>query len=256
MPTSRRDFLALLAAGAAMPFTPVRTLANAAQPASIRAIAFDGFPIFDPRPVLGTAKALYGEKGAAFANAFRTRLFEYQWLRALGGQYKDFFSIIDDAHVGAARQLGAEAAEENRAALRQAFLELKAWPDVPDTLRSLKEKGIGLAFLSNMTPKMLETGIANSGLDGLFDHVISTDAARTFKPDPRAYQLGVDTFGLPKEQIAFAAFAGWDAAGASWFGYPTVWINRLGFAAEELGAKPAAEGSTLETLTEFLTTRT
>lgn len=252
MPISRRETLTMIAGTGAYLGLPGALQAQAASFKPIKAVAFDGFPIFDPRPVLGKAKALYGEKGAAFVGAFRTRLFEYQWLRALGGQYKDFFSIIDDAHRGAAQSLGLEATAQNRDALKQAFLGLKAWPDVATTLQAFKQRGIKLAFLSNMTPQMLNTGIANSNLENMFDHVISTDAAKTFKPDPRAYQLGVDAFGLPKEQIAFAAFAGWDAAGASWFGYPTVWINRLGAAPDELGTTLAAEGRTLETLSRFI----
>ena len=38
---------------------------------------------------------------------------------------------------------------------------------------------------------------------------------KAYKPDPRAYQMGVDVFGLQREDIVFAAFAGWDAAGRS-----------------------------------------
>ena len=75
----------------------------------------------------------------------------------------------------------------------------------------------------------------------LFEVRISTDAARTYKPDPRAYALGVEKLELPREHIAFAAFGGWDAAGARWFGYPTFWVNRLGVPHEELS--PAADGS-------------
>jgi hypothetical protein len=39
------------------------------------------------------------------------------------------------------------------------------------------------------------------------DHGLSTDTIKTFKPDLRAYQLGIDAINLPKEQIAFAVFA-------------------------------------------------
>ena len=53
----------------------------------IKAVAFDGFPILDPRPVFATGRQLYPENGDAFVNLFQTRLFEYQWLRALGGRY-------------------------------------------------------------------------------------------------------------------------------------------------------------------------
>ncbi len=67
---------------------------------------------------------------------------------------------------------------------------------------------------------MLRANIRSAGLDGMFERVLSTDEARTFKPDPRAYQLGVDALKVKREEILFVAFAGWDAAGAKLFGYP------------------------------------
>ena len=108
-----------------------------------------------------------------------------------------------------------------------------------------------LGFLSNFTPAMLDAAIRSSGLGGVFEHVLSTDRVRTYKPDPRAYQLGLDAFRLPREQIVFAAFAGWDAAGAKRFGYPTYWVNRLQAPPEELGV-PAADGAG-HSLTDLLT---
>ena len=53
-------------------------------------------------------------------------------------------------------------------------------------------------------------------------------------------------------EIMFVAFAGWDAAGAKWFGYPTFWNNRQGAAQEMLDAKPDGVGSTLTDLALFL----
>lgn len=53
-----------------------------------------------------------------------------------------------------------------------------------------------------------------SGRLTLFDALLSTDANHTYKPDPRAYQLGVDRLKLERRDIVFAAFGGWDAAGA------------------------------------------
>jgi len=49
---------------------------------TIKALAFDTFPIFDPRPIFGLAETLFPGKGTAFSNAWRTRQFEDQWLRA------------------------------------------------------------------------------------------------------------------------------------------------------------------------------
>ena len=44
--------------------------------------------------------------------------------------------------------------------------------------------------------------------------LVSTDTNRTYKPDPRAYRLGMERLHLGRHEILFAAFAGWDAAGA------------------------------------------
>jgi len=115
-----------------------------------------------------------------------------------------------------------------------AYLCLRAWPDVKPALAALRQHGLRLGFLSNFTERMLRSSVASADLDGLFDVVLSTDRVRCFKPDPRAYQMGVDAFGLRREQILFVAFAGWDASGARWFGYPTYWVNRLGSPPEAL----------------------
>ena len=89
----------------------------------------------------------------------------------------------------------------------------------------------------------------------LFDALISTDANHTYKPDPRAYQLGVDSLKLEKRDIVFAAFGGWDAAGAKSFGYRTVWVNRFKQPVEELGVRPDRTVSDLNGLLEFVLER-
>jgi 2-haloacid dehalogenase len=99
---------------------------------------------------------------------------------------------------------------------------------------------------------MLEAGIKNASLTDIFEHVLSTDRVRTYKPDPRAYQLAIDAFKLKREEILFVAFAGWDAAGAKWFGYPTFWVNRLALPEEELGVTADATSRDLKDLVSFV----
>jgi len=231
---NRRDFLSL-----GMALAHVRKAAGASG--KIRAVAFDAFPILDPRPVFSLVEELCPGRGAEIGNLWRTRQFEYCWLRTMSGRYADFWQVTRDALVFAANALKIELTPEKRACLMQAYMELRCWPDVPAALGRLKEAGIGVAFLSNMTAKMLEAGIRNSRLDGVFDRVLSTDRVRAYKPDPRAYQMGLDAFGLHRQQVLFSAFAGWDVAGAKAFGYPVFWVNRQNQPAEELGA--AADGS-------------
>ena len=252
MSLNRRKLIKLMAGSAAASLFTTSFLTQATIKSDIKAVAFDAFPIFDPRPIFILVETLFPGKGKELSSAWRIRQFEYQWLRALSGQYVDFWQATEEGLLFAVKQLKLEMSDEKREQLMNAYLNLKPWPDVVPALQSLQESKIRLAFLSNMTPKMLNKNMHNSGLDKYFDHIISTDSLKTYKPDPRAYQLGVDTLKLKREAIAFAAFAGWDVAGAKWFGYPTFWVNRAGFPNEELGVIPDGIGKNLDQLVKFV----
>jgi 2-haloacid dehalogenase len=253
MPINRREFVTMVAGVAATSVLATSSLAmGRSDVPKIKAIAFDAFPIFDPRPVFALVEQLFPGRGLELSNAWRTRQFEYTWLRTMSGRYADFWQVTDDALVYAANTLRLDLTPEKRGRLMQAYLELKVWPDVAPALKVLRSSNLRLGFLSNFTSKMLNAGISNSGLEGMFEQILSTDRVKAFKPDPRAYQIGVDAFGLSKQEILFVAFAGWDAAGAKSFGYPTFWANRMNLPAEELGVVSDAAGRDLNELTRWI----
>jgi 2-haloacid dehalogenase len=252
---TRRKFVTFTTGGAALASLHSISQAVAEGPllrSRIKAVAFDAFPIFDPRPVFGLTEQLFPGKGADLSDEWRTRQFEYTWLRVIARRYVDFWQITQDALEFAADKLGLILTYERREQLMNAYLELKTWPDVVPALTSLKKSGFRLAILSNFTTRMLDASIQSAGLAGMFEQVLSTDQAKTYKPDARGYQLGIDAFKLAPQEILFAAFAGWDAAGAKLFGYPTFWVNRLKQAAEKLGAIPDGMGDGLAELVRFL----
>jgi 2-haloacid dehalogenase len=250
MPMVRREFLTtgLGLAGALVVTAPA---VAAVRPAKFRAIAFDAFAVFDPRSVAARCEALFPGRGSELIQMWRTRQFEYAWLRTVSNRYADFERVTDDSLTFAARALNLEMTAQRREQLLRAHFELKAWPDAMPALTALKH-GSSLALLSNFTPDMLNGCIKAAGMDGVFDQVLSTDSARTYKPDPQAYGLGVAALNLAREQILFVAFAGWDAAGAKSFGYPTFWVNRLGLPPEQLGVLPDATGPDLNALLAFV----
>lgn len=249
MMIERRDFLKLTVVGATEMLLPAAL--RAAHP-QIKALAFDAFPIFDPRPIFALCEQLFLGKGDALANAWRVRQFEYQWLRALSGRYADFWQVTEAALIFAANLLKLELTPEKRAQLMAGYLKMPVWPDVPQAIQALQNAGIRLGFVSNATTQILNTGLRNAGLERAFEHVISTDSIKTYKPDPRAYQMAMEAFKLRREEIGFVAFAGWDAAGAKSFGYTTYWVNRLNLPAEELGVRADGVGANLSGLLQFL----
>lgn len=253
MVMNRRLFMTLTAAGLATTSWPAVSPGLAALPGSksrIKALAFDAFPIFDPRPVFALADQMFPDSG--LSDEWRTRQFEYTWLRVAAHRYADFWQVTGDALRFATTKLKLRLPPNDRTRLMNAYLELKAWPEVIPVLESLKASGLTLALLSNFTLTMLGANIKSAGLGGIFERVLSTDDAETFKPDPRAYQLGVDAIRLKREEILFVAFAGWDAAGAKMFGYPTYWVNRQGLPPEAMGVLPDGTGETLTDLVAFL----
>jgi 2-haloacid dehalogenase len=106
--------------------------------------------------------------------------------------------------------------------------------------------------IANFSPRMLRANAANSGMTDLFDELLSTEANRTYKPDPRAYALGLERLGLKKEEVVFAAFGGWDAYGAKQFGYPTFWVNRFNLPVEQLGIEADGTSNDLAGLIAFV----
>ena len=252
MRLDRREFLNLVAAGVTTTLLTSTSLVQGATRPKFKAIVFDGFALWDPRPISALAEQLFPGKGAELSNAWRTRQFDYQWLRVLTKRYADFWQATDDALVFSAEMLKLDLTPDKRMQLMNAYLELKAWPDVLPALQSLKSMGIRLAPLSNLTQAMLDANIKSSGLERIFDQVLSTDKIKTYKPEPRAYQMGVDAFKLKRDEILFIPSSGWDAAGAKSFGYPTFWVNRQGLPAEKLGVTADAVGKTLTDMVDFV----
>jgi len=250
----RRELLAGAAAGLTLSLAGATAMAQRAATRDIKAIAFDAFPVFDPRPVFALAEQLFPGKGGALGEVWRIRQFEYTWLRTVAERYADFWQVTEDALVYASKALRLDLTVERRNTLMQAYLQLRPWPDAVPALRALKQAGFRLAFLSNFTPRMLETCVRNGELDDLFEHRLSTDAIRSYKPAPRAYRMAIEAFRLERKEILFVAFAGWDAAGARSFGYQTFWVNRLKLPAEELGETADAAGDSLADLVTLLST--
>jgi 2-haloacid dehalogenase len=258
MQYDRRQFLVGgVGALASMTLAQPSGLAMDSRNSKIRAACFDAFTTFDPRPIFSRPEEFFPGRGAEFGAAWRNKIFQYMFVRAAAGQFAGFPQVADEALTFVAKDLQLPLDPSQKAQLLDAFMHLQAWPDAAQALTALKDRGVRLAFLSNLSEEGLRAAVKNNaGLDGLFDHYIATERARTYKPDPKAYQLGVDTFGYQRHEIVFVAFGSWDAFGAKSFGYPTFWVNRANATQEELAnATPEATGPNLLELVTFVNNR-
>jgi 2-haloacid dehalogenase len=217
-----------------------------------KAVAFDYFVIFDPNSVVPEVEKVFPGRGVEFTKIWRGKQFEYGYLRSITDRYADFFNVTDDALIYAAQSMALDLSPEAHKRLLNAYLTLKPWPDSVDALHKLKAAGVRVITISNFSQKMLRSNADAAGISELFDAQLSTEVNSTYKPDPRAYQLGVDRLKLKKGEILFAAFGGWDAYGAKNFGYATYWVNRFNLPVEQLGIEPDKTSNNLQGLLDFV----
>jgi len=223
---------------------------DAAAP-HFKAVAFDYFVIFDPNSIVPAVERVFPGKGAEFTAAWRSRQFDYCFLRSLTDNHADFFKVTGDALDYTAEQMHLELTPQARTQLLDAYLNLRPWPDTVAALKKLRAAGLRIITISNLSPEMLRANAEHAGIADLFDDLLSTEKNGTFKPDPRAYSLGIESLHLQKREIVFAAFGGWDAYGAQRFGYPTVWVNRFQLPVERLGTTPDTVTPNMTGLLQF-----
>ena len=217
-----------------------------------RAVLFDAYgTLFDVYSVALLAEQMFPGQGNALSVLWRDKQIDYTRLTSMSGQYKPFWDLTRAGLRFAAQRLGLalDAAGEDR--LMNQYRHLSAFPENHEVLRELKERGIPTAILSNGDPEMLAVAVKSAGFEPWLDHVLSVHTLRKYKTDPAAYALGPQTFGVPARQILFVSSNGWDAIGATWYGYTTLWVNRHGLPLEQLDTEPTRIGTSLRDVLTF-----
>lgn len=239
-----------------------------------KAVIFDAYgTLFDVHSVIAAAEQMFPGHGDALSQLWRQKQIEYTQLRTLadpadapGTHYRPFWDITLDALRFAVKKLHLTLSRAAEKRLMDEYACLSAFPDAVPALRQLRDTPSapsasacskpgsrpGLAILSNGNPQMLDIAVKSASMTGLFDHVLSVDTVRAYKPSPTAYALGTQAFNVEPREIVFVSSNGWDVAGASWFGFTTFWLNRQNAPVEELGVTPHGAGGGMNDLLAFL----
>lgn len=221
-----------------------------------RAVLFDAYgTLFDVYSVGLAAEQLFPGQGQALGVLWRDKQIEYTRLVTTsngGAHYQPFWDLTRAGLRYACKRLALDLTPEREQQLMNQYRHLSAFPENKEVLQALKARGIVTGILSNGDPSMLAVAVKSAGLDGLLDHVVSTDSIRTYKTAPEAYALGEQATGLAARQIGFVSCNSWDALAATWFGYRTLWVNRYQLPFEELGTQPTHTGSSLRDVLTLL----
>lgn len=215
---------------------------------NIDACVFDAYgTLFDFNSAASAARDELGEDWQRLSDLWRLKQLQYTWLRGLAQHHADFRQVTDDALDFALASLKIER-PGLRDRLMDLYLRLTTYPEVPAMLRELKGRGMKLAILSNGTPPMLAAVVRNSGLEDVFDAVLSVEEVGVYKPHPSVYRLAAERLQIAPARICFLSSNGWDAYSAKAFGFRVIWCNRFGQAAERIPDMPDGEIADLSVL--------
>ena len=218
----------------------------------ISVCVFDAYgTLFDYNTAAGRHSATLGEKAAPLADLWRLKQLQYTWLRSLMGRYTGFWQVTGEALDFAMGELGIED-EALRANLMEAYLTLDTYPEVQETLATLRAHGLRTAILSNGESSMLDAAVEAAGIADSLDAVLSVEEVGIYKPHPSVYQLVVDGLGVEAANVSFQSSNAWDANGAAAFGFRVAWCNRFGQGQERVPEAPDAEIATLAELPALL----
>ncbi len=213
---------------------------------------FDAYgTLFDVHSAAARFQQELGDQSQSISANWRTKQLEYTWLRSLMGKHVDFWQVTSDALDYALDSHGLRD-HPVREKLLSAYHHLSCYPEVPETLRALRDRKLGTAILSNGAPEMLASGVRNSGLDELLDAVLSVEEVGIFKPDPRVYGLAAERLSATPGEILFFSSNAWDICGAAAYGFQAVWVNRFGQKRERLPGKPVLEIPALDAVLTHL----
>ncbi|MDA8870582.1 haloacid dehalogenase type II [Rhizobiaceae bacterium] len=189
---------------------------------------FDAYgTLFDVHSAVARHAEAIGPAGGQVSAIWRAKQLEYSWVRTLSDRYLDFETLTEQA-LDFALAAVPLANRECRADLLAAYQTLDCYSEVPEALKRRRASGVKTAILSNGSPAMLAAAVESAGLGDLLDASISVDPIRQFKTVPATYTLITDHFDCAPGDVTFHSSNRWDIAGATAFGFQTVWVNRTG----------------------------
>ena len=214
---------------------------------NIKAIIFDAYgTLFDVNSAAEKCKDKIGGKWQGFANYWRTTQLEYTWLRSLMKRHKDFWQVTEDSLDKSMKAYKIDSSMKDE--LLDLYKILSPFKEVPEVLKTLKEKNLKLAILSNGTPTLLNQLVNSNKLDNIFDNIFSIEEVGVYKPDSKVYDITIKKYQIQKNEVAFLSANTWDVSGGGNYGFNSVWVNRNNNIFDNLDYQPTLEIKNLKYL--------
>jgi len=168
---------------------------------------------------------------------------KYLQLTYRAGPYRSYEGLIKEA----AHEVGVpEARAED---LIQRWSELEPWPETPQVVHALLEKGL-VAVVTNASIALANIAVTCLGV--AMPTVVTAEEAGYYKPQPQPYHMALDRLQCPAESVLFVAGSAADVPGASAVGMPVFWHNRMRLSSVDARVQPRYAADSLWPLLELV----
>ena len=146
---------------------------------------------------------------------------------------------------------GMKADAKTRKKLVTTWGVLKPWPEAPEVMAAIKDKGYQTAILSNGDQDQLDS-VAGVFGKGVFDYVLSSETAGFYKPHPSVYELPTRILGIGCKDVLHVAGGAGDVLGAAAYGMTCYWSNRANDVPLDPALGPTYQGKDLRGVLKLL----
>lgn len=215
-------------------------------------LAFDVYgTLIDTHSIVSKIEEVAGSGAAEFVHTWRDKQLEYSFRRGLMRKYENFEICTSAAldYTCAYHKISLNL--EQKENLLEAYKTLPAFADVKEGLTLLRAAGFRLYAFSNGSAMAVETLLATADIRGFFLGVVSVDALKTFKPDPKVYQHFLKESGASSDDAWLISSNPFDVIGARATGMRAAWIQRdEGAIFDPWGIEPTISVNSLSELSE------
>lgn len=189
--------------------------------------------------ILSCLRPLLGRHHKSVDDATILKLFGDFEAEAEQGEYRSYREVLKSVVKSFGHHFGFAPSEDEASSLPESLANWKPWPDTVKALHQLHER-FRLCIISNVDDDLFASTQAK--LEVKFDHIITAQQAKAYKPSLKIFELALSRIGVPAHRVLHVGQSIYhDVLPAQSLGLATVWVNRPSVR-KGVGAVKATQG--------------
>ena len=184
---------------------------------------------------LGVLQPFLSRHGVALSDDEIVYAFQDMDAASCEPPYRSYRTVLAEVMDGFGRRFGVPLGHSDRDALA---VSLPSWRPCADTVEALQALAgrYKLAIISNVDDDLVAASLSRLGIR--FDHVITSQQAKCYKPDAGIFEEAARRLDAEPGSVAHVAEGANEILPATRLGWSTIWVRRHGRSARFLKETP------------------